>query len=250
MKWSHQVYSKLLGIFCLSAGIVIFLALTGHDVIAGLVAAPGITALSNAVFQLMKDAANYERQKETQHREFQFTLGATTHMANVIFDKHAEFCTKYMQTVNEIVRTLFQTGQGSQENIYQAGTLYTIRQEYVMWLTNQIDTDLKLFEDTLRKLGAQAEFIKTTAKNPAYAEQQLIFIKENSELFMRILGLNLSVDGTPEESMSAALNARLRTVLGVQDLTKIREHLIKQASSAIQPSTSPSSGAGGTTSPF
>ncbi|MEH6999089.1 MAG: hypothetical protein V7542_11880, partial [Limnobacter sp.] len=36
-----------------------------------------------------------------------------------------------------------------------------------------------------------------------------------------------------EKSLVEALKAKVRTILGVEELTKLRDHLIKQASNAI-----------------
>jgi hypothetical protein len=91
MEINWKAYSVLATVFVLSIG-TFFLLPDGHDVLGGVIASPGVTALLAALFQLMRDEADYEKRLEAQRREFQFTLGAASHMANAAFDKHADFC--------------------------------------------------------------------------------------------------------------------------------------------------------------
>jgi hypothetical protein len=41
--------------------------------------------------------------------EQQFHVGVTSHMSNVVFDKHVVFCEEYMAEVRETVTTFFET---------------------------------------------------------------------------------------------------------------------------------------------
>jgi hypothetical protein len=107
-----------------------------------------------------------------------------------------------------------------------------VRQDYATWLTDRINNDLDEFELALRKLGADAGFIRSTTGHEGYAEQRALRIDRNFELFGRILGLKIG-ENIQEKSMVEALKTKVRAILGVEDLTKLREHLIKQASSGI-----------------
>ena len=230
MRLNWKAYAVLAGVFLLSIGTFLLLP-DGHDFLRGVIAAPGVTALLAALFQLMRDEADYEKRLDAQRREFQFTLGAASHMANAAFDKHAEFCEKYMKELHEAVRTLFREGD-TPAALDHASKLYSLRQDYATWLTDRINSDLDEFESALRKLGADAGFIRSTTGHEGYAEQRALRIDRNFELFGRILGLKSS-DNIQEKSMVEALKTRVRAILGVEELTKLREHLIKQASNAI-----------------
>lgn len=230
MNLNWKAYTVLAAVFILSIG-TFFLLPDGHDVLGGVIAAPGITALLAALFQLMRDEADYEKRLEAQRREFQFTLGAASHMANAAFDKHADFCEKYMKELHNAVRTLYQKGN-TPAALDHANKLYMLRQDYATWLTDRINADLDEFESALRKLGADAHFINSTRGDENYAEQRSLSIDRNFELFGRILGLK-SRDNIQEESMVDALKTKVRAILGVEELTRLREHLIKQASNAI-----------------
>lgn len=230
MKLNLKAYAILATVFVLSIG-TFFLLPNGHDILGGVIAAPGVTALLAALFQLMRDEADYEKRLEAQRREFQFTLGAASHMANAAFDKHADFCEKYMRELHDAVRTLYREGD-TPAALDHANKLYTLRQDYATWLTERINADLDEFESALRKLGADAHFIRSTRGEEGYAEQRILRIDRNFELFGRILGLK-SNDNIQEEPMVEALKTKVRAILGVEELTRLREHLIKQASNAI-----------------
>lgn len=201
-----------------------------HELLRNVIAAPGVIALLSALFQLMRDEVDYEKRLEAQRREFQFTLGAASHMANAAFDKHSEFCEKYMKELHSAVNTLYIEGETS-KSFGHAGNLYTVREDYATWLTDKINSDLEEFESVLRKLGANARFINSTAGHPDHAERRALRIDANFELFARILGL--AHNDIQQESMVDALKTKVRAILGIEDLTKLRDHLIKQASSAI-----------------
>ena len=190
MKLNLKAYAILATVFVLSIG-TFFLLPDGNDMLGGIIAAPGVTALLAALFQLMRDEADNEKRLEAQRREFQFTLGAASHMANAAFDKHADFCEKYMKELHDAVRTLYREGD-TPAALDHAHKLYALRQDYATWLTNRINADLDEFESALRKLGADAHFIKTTREDEGYAEQRILRIDNNFELFGRILGLKIS----------------------------------------------------------
>ncbi len=230
MKLNLKVYIVLGIVFILSVGTFLLVP-DSQKVLGSAVAAPGVVSLLAALLQLMRDEAAYEKQLETQRREFQFTLGAASHMANVAFDKHAKFCEKYMKELHETVRTLFREGD-SPAALDHAGNLYALRQSHATWLTDKINADLDEFESAIRKLGADAHFITSTTGHEGYSEQRSLRIDSNSELFSRILGLNIN-DGIQEKSMVENLKSKVRAILGVEELTKLREHLIQQASKAI-----------------
>jgi hypothetical protein len=229
MRLNWKAYAVLLGVFALSIGTFLLLP-DGHDLLGGAIAAPGVTALLAALFQLMRDEADYEKRVEAQRREFQFTLGAASHrpMPRLI---SMPFCERYMKELHDAVRTLYREGD-TPAALDHASKLYTVRQDYATWLTDRINADLDEFESALRKLGADAHFIRSTTGHEGYSEQRALRIDRNFELFSRILDLK-NGDDIQEKSMVKALKTKVRAIVGVEELTRLREHLIKQASNAI-----------------
>ena len=222
-------YLLLGGIAAISfAGVAV---VSANDVITAIIASPGVVALLAALLQLLRDEAAFEKNQILQLQQQRYNLGAASHMANTAFDKHVAFCEEYMNELHELVRTLFRNGDTS-EALGHAGKLCSLRQKYAVWCTQQINSDLDDFECAIRKLGANAHFVSNTVGHKKYAEQRSMKIDENYELLSRILGLNKS-EGISEESMIDALKGKVREILGIEELTSLRAHLVRQASNAV-----------------
>ena len=99
-----KAYIPLIAVMVFSFGAAYFLPL--EKVLLGIIATPGGLALFGALYQILRDQSAHERKIELQRRQEIFNLGATSNMANVAFDKHVEFCGKYMSEVHDTVSTL------------------------------------------------------------------------------------------------------------------------------------------------
>ena len=233
MKHDPKTYGILLAILVLSfGGAWIFPA---EDVLKAVIASPGVLALLSALFQLLRDQAAHEKQLEIQNNQFKFTLGAASHMANTAFDKHVEFCEKYMAEIHACVTTLFREGD-TPEALKHANQLYELRLEYAVWLTDKINEQLEKFESAIRKLGANAQFVRSTTGSAQYANQRTIIIEKSFNLFLEILGIDETKE-LNEEYTVEAVKKKVRAILGVEELTKLREHLVSEATKAITKST-------------
>ena len=233
MKHDPKTYSILLAVLVLSFGGAWIIP--AEDVLKAVIVSPGVVALLSALFQLLRDQAAHEKQLEIQNNQFKFTLGAASHMANTAFDKHVRFCEKYMAEIHSFVITLFREGD-TPEALKHAGNLYELRLKYAVWLTDNINEQLEKFESAIRKLGANAQFVKSTTGSARYAEQRTIVIEKSHKLFIEILGLD-ETEELNEEYTVEAVKKKVRAILGVEELTKLREHLVSEAHKAITQGT-------------
>ncbi|MCW8830728.1 MAG: hypothetical protein OQK32_04310 [Gammaproteobacteria bacterium] len=233
MKHDYKTYIILAGVFILSiAGSYLVPA---QDVLKAVVAAPGVVALLSALFQLIRDQASFERQQEIQQKQFQFTLGAASHMANTAFDKHVEFCEKYMAEIQNATSTLFREGE-TPEALAHAGALYKLRESYAVWLTDEINTNLEKFEGAIRKLGAEAHFIRSTTGDERQAEQRTIRIDTAFNLFHEIMGWDKTKE-INEDYAVESIRRKVKSILGVEELTNLRQHLIHEAGRVLSKDT-------------
>jgi hypothetical protein len=90
-----------------------------------------------------------ERKKAQQSRELQetqnaFSVGATSHMATVAFDKHIGFCEEYVAEMYRALHTLVQD-EGRKKPLDPRG-FSRIRQKWALWLTHEIEDKLDQFE--------------------------------------------------------------------------------------------------------
>jgi hypothetical protein len=233
MKHDLKTYGILLGIFVLSVGSSYFIP--ADTILKAVMASPGVVAMLSALFQLIRDQATFEREQEAQQKQFQFSLGAASHMANTAFDMHVDFCEKYMDEVHEILRTLFREGDTSKV-LENAGNLHSLREDYAVWLTEEIDNNLGKFEQAIRSLGANAHFISTTIGVSQYSEQRSLRIDENFELFGEILGFDRDKE-INEDYAIESVKKKLRQILGVEELTGLRTHVIKEACDVLARNT-------------
>jgi len=205
------------------------------ELFKGIIASPAVAALIGALYQLFRDQAAFEKQKYFADQKRVFDIGATSHMANTAFDKHVEFCEKYMQEVDCTVTTLFKEGP-SKEAYNHATNSYLLRREYAAWLTDEMNTSLEPYEQAVREIGAWAGFVKATQNSPQYEEQRSAKLEKIYQKFNEIL----SIDDKQEINEIYAIEAvkkKIRKILGIEELTQIRKYLIKQAVKAVEKQT-------------
>ena len=108
-----------------------------------------------------------------------------------------------------------------------ANDLKKIRLKYAPWLSEEEDASLIPFEQALRRLGAQVEYLKM-GDLPVGEERKSIV----NEIYDRFLVLtNSSKSEKPEEQALAAskITEHLREILGTAELTRLRKTAIQEA---------------------
>lgn len=197
----------------------------------GIFATPAVLAMIGALFQLLRDHTAHERSLELQRRQQIFTLGATSHMANKAFDKHAEFCEKYMKEVHNTVSTLFRKGP-TREALDHASNLAKLREEFAAWLTEDIGGKLSPFETALRELGAMQGFVQDTIDDAAYKQQRPKVIKKVWEIFSGVL--TLQGEKPDDQTAVESVLKKIREILDIEKLINLRKGLIREASAALE----------------
>jgi hypothetical protein len=160
-----------------------------------------------AVVKYLSDSL-IERQKAQQSRDLQqtqntFSVGATSHMATVAFDKHIGFCEEYVEEVSKALQALIDNG--SAQEPLDVGSLSRIRQKWALWLTNDIDNELEQFERRVTQLGAEAPAVDANG------------------------------DRVSNESSIKTAIAFLREVLRTEQLTALRNELVTSSSKRPSP---------------
>jgi hypothetical protein len=224
---NQRTYVSIGVVFVLSV-IVVFL-LPSEELIQAVAAVPLVGALIAALFQILRDQASHDRQLLLQDSQNWFSLGATSHMANVAFDKHVQFSEEYAAEVHNTLHTLFREGP-SDEVFKHTTEFYSIQQKYAVWLTTQMELDLALFESALRKIGAHAGYLQST-KNASDSQQR---IAEMYKIFADVMGskwmgAEWNGEKLTEELAITMVIRRLRGILGTEEFTAIRAALLAQA---------------------
>lgn len=222
---TYKTWIGLIIIISLSILMTFFAPI--NDIFKGIVSLPAIGGLSLVLFQLFRDENNYQHNKEIQKDQQLFNLGSTSHMANTVFDKHVEFCEKYLEEVHNLLKTLYREGP-TEKALNHSSVLYSLRMEYTAWITSDIDVKLIPFEQAIKEIGAKSYLIEALRNKEESNEERLQAIKELYSVFKKMMNLNYETAPEGAESF-IAVKERVRDILQVRKLTEIREFLVNKA---------------------
>lgn len=189
-----------------------------------LAAIPIVSALMGVTIQILRDQASFERAQFLADTQNSFIMGATSHMANVAFDKHVAFCEEYVVEVRETLATLFREGP-TPSALNHAGNLAGIQQKHRVWLTPTIETELEKFEAALRLIGANAQLLRDA---PGEARQSEI--EEMYKTFAEVMGFaEWRGKQLTKERAQSMLITRIRSILGIEELTSMRMNIVHRS---------------------
>jgi hypothetical protein len=97
----------------------------------------GSSGVLTAFWDLIKAHIAHGYRLDEKSAENAFILSATSHMAQKAFEKHVEFCEKYVQEVNNGLMILFKEGP-TKEALNVAQSLSQIRRDFVLWETKDV----------------------------------------------------------------------------------------------------------------
>lgn len=161
------------------------------------------TALQNAFGSATGTAlvlllAKYLGDRSLQGATQRFSLGITSHMATVAFDKYVAFCEEYVEAVSSSVPTFVE--EGARQTPLNAVEFLRIRRKWALWLTDDVETKLDKFERLIPRVGSEAPFIEADGAYGSAVENAKFIIAE------------------------------LRKVLAAEELTALRKELVTSSS--------------------
>lgn len=198
------------------------------EVFKGITAIPGTGALLAVLYQILRDQMSHERQKELQRRQHFFNLGVTSHMASVAFDKHVEFCEKYISQMDEGLRQLFIEGPNVNALSF-ARKLSDIRFQFRPWLTEDIMDRILPYEKALIEIGSKARL----EEHLPVGEKRTRVIDEMFKTFSDVAGIRDEGSNIDEQITTEKIINHLQQVLGIQELTTLRRKVIAEAVKSI-----------------
>jgi hypothetical protein len=171
----------------------------------------------------------HERAIELKHQDQFFTVGVTSHMAMVAFDKHAAFCEEYVARVNSGFGELFRDGP-SKNAMSIANDLVSIRQKHARWVPAEVLQTLKPFEDALWKVGTDAGYISDARSAPDRNAR----IDEMYRLFSQVLGHGWNDTKDRPEVRTDQVLLYIQGVLGIEELHHLRTQVVKKAVESVR----------------
>jgi hypothetical protein len=228
---NRKVYWAL-GLLFVASLILRFLPPVGGPgrIVRELSGVPALVALFGALFQLTRDTIAHERSLMAQQLQNSFSIGATSHMAIVAFDRHVAFSEDYVSAMFDILKILFREGP-CQKALDGASTLLAIRKKYSLWITAEVETQLEQFEAALRKMGAAAYVVETA---PGTSEHGNL-VNQMYSAFAEVMGSKVMGskewrgEQITEEVALYTIIHKLQKVLGVEELTNLRSALVSEA---------------------
>ncbi|MGR6837998.1 hypothetical protein ACU5DF_02400 [Aliivibrio wodanis] len=148
-------------------------------------------------------------------------------MANTVFDKQAEFSDKYVSLVLKAFNQLRVIDDSDEAHSF-AAELTILRLEYMNWLTEEIDSNLEIFERQLRKLGANSLYSKMPKNNGTNQKHRDTAVEEMYEIHSA-LTLVLDKNTHNHEASLIALSKKMRLILGVEDLAHHKNKILKHS---------------------
>ena len=229
MRQSWKVYVASAIVFAVSFTIAWTLPTT--DVLRGILGIPGVGALFVALYQLFRDQAAHERTLELQEKQQLFNLGVTSHMAQVAFDKHVQFSEQYVKRMQEGLTDLFQKGPPG-ESLRFYNDLVDIRLSFRVWITEDIETKVMPFEAAILQIGGLG--IALNGLTPG--EQRTQWVDEMYKAFSGVAGLEH--EGQIDEKIAPRkIMSHLQSLLGVEQLSRLREATVQSAIDALNRKT-------------
>lgn len=180
------------------------------DIFKGIASMPGVGALCLILYKSWKD-------EQLQNRQQDFILGTASHMAEVAYDKHVSFCEEYIQRVVKARQELFQDGP-SKKAMSIGFDLISIRNKYSSWLTKEIESSLKPFEQALISIGAKQHELESLD----VGMQRTKVVGDIYKSFGLVIGNDKPLGENEANLRIDVIIEKIRDILGINVLTKLR----------------------------
>jgi hypothetical protein len=225
MKRNWKIYTAVAIVFAISSLATIVLPIS--EIARSVMASPAALALIAALYQIFRDEAAFEKEKKIKEEEKLHALSISSHMAVVAFNKHAEFSEKYLEVMRKGLAELTAKGPCA-EALKLAGDLRETRLDYAAWVTKDTRDLLFPFEKALTQIGIN----HVVLKDMPVGDERSTTVQEASDLFMQVMEFE---KGTEEKQIGVSkVVERIQDLLGINELTRLRKQVIKQANKALE----------------
>lgn len=216
-SWPFYVAVSLIGILSFFAGKWL-----PTEFLQNLSGVPMVGALAAALFQLIRDQLKYEDDVRLQSNQQHFDVGITSHMANIAFDRHVEFCEEYIKALQDGMTEMWGNGPSPQCLTFQ-NQLANIRLSYRTWIVFDDESPVMKFEQALRNVGGIAVLHKEMESGEGRTKK----INEMYDIFGQITEMPRQASDTT--IAAGRIIDYLQDSLGAKELGQLRSVLIKDA---------------------
>lgn len=192
-------------------------------------ALPASAAFAIAFWELFKQALQAREAAAQAQEQNAFNLSLTTHMADVAFDRHVSFCEAYAAALVDGLHMLYEKG-ASEHALGIAANLRGIRLRHILWEPQETGEMLAKFEQALRSMGADEYYLK----HVPVGEERNKLVHKIHEDFRKIMPLKDLPESPSSDVAITFVLEGLRHLLGIRQLTGLRQHHVGRASQSTK----------------
>lgn len=244
-------YGVLLATALLSA-LLIVVATT--DTARTLASLPGIGALAATVWAFLQDERRHGHELERQANDHGFAVASASHMAEVVFDRFVSFAEAYDKAMTELLSHMFQQGPSTktEEKLH---ALRSVRAEHHLWISTTVGARLDAFEGKVRDMILATHMYDSMQQSrrvmamgsggdEAWGERLMGHFDKAHDLWQEILhmgkprlreGEAADAEVTEQNQAEGYMHvvAAFRESIGVEQLTQLRDSVLKRALSNL-----------------
>jgi hypothetical protein len=220
------LYLALMGI-----GLCLFL-ISLPELIRYFGSVPFLLGATGAIYSVSRDEAERTFKLDLQRAEHTFTVAATSHMAIVLFDKHVDFCEKYIAKFNQLVDAMIADGY-SVKGLPFILEMRGVRREYLLWLDESMTSKLERFESAVVGMTVSNNTHHEILRTRELEEGEEAFLDHAFNTLVKLLGLSDELEPDKESSYHKVIS-HLQGILMVSELTELRRRLVKNLEAPVE----------------
>jgi len=184
-----------------------------------LTSTPLVGALLVALFQLLRDDERFIRDSIIQDREHAFSIAATSHMSEVVFDKHVKFSEDYLAQVRKVIGIMWSSTVTKESGKMEIVELLVIRDRYQLWLSNEMAMEISHIEDELFQMNDKLRnSYKQNDDTSLDLSEKIKDAESSAAVILELVEL--------EKEKGGQIIGQLQDILGVSKLTQMRDALL------------------------
>ena len=173
-----------------------------------------------------------ELRRQEQKIEGSFAVGVMSHMANVAFDKHIEFCEAYLKEADQALADMLMNAS-AKTTMDSVVKLAEIRRKYALWESKEMSEFLTKFQKALSEIWATDRKLEHSQRSMLTFPQRQELVTEFFGQLQVLVGITPEVDVSPEGVTRERVLQFLRSHLGANDLNRLRLHHLSRAAGEI-----------------
>jgi hypothetical protein len=196
----------------------------------GISTIPAILSLFGFLWQYVRDEVAYENNRRLQNEQNQFNLAATSHMANIVFEKQVAFCEEYVVTLDQALSCLLEAGPSKAIEGF-LDRLIASKKKYITWLSSELVENLEIIENEMQRIITNDYLINHRRQTEP---ERSVYISEMWKSFNRLIGVNNKDDEfNPRQTVNGIIEY-VKGILGIAELEMLRREMVSRSISTLK----------------